>query len=80
MAEKNTPKTESKEKKGNDGKRGAADATDNKQNVVSFQFASPSVDLETVEVQPEALALIPKKIALEQDVLPFKLEGIRSLL
>lgn len=65
MAEKNAPKTESKEKKGDDGK---------KQNVVSFQFSSPTVDLETIDVQPEALSLIPRKVALEQEVLPYKLE------
>ena len=74
MAEKNAPKTEKKETKGNDGKRNAAESTPQKENVVSFQFSSPTVDLELVDVQPEALGLIPKKVALEQEVLPYKLE------
>ncbi len=74
MAEKNTPKTENKETKGNDGKRGAAGSTVKKENVVSFQFSSPTVDLELVEIPQEVLGLIPKKVALEQEVLPYKLE------
>ena len=74
MAEKNAPKTENKEAKGNDGKGNAADITPKKESVVSFQFSVPSVDLELIDVQPEALGLIPKKVALEQEVLPYKLE------
>ncbi len=46
MADQNAPKTE-KETKGPDGKRGAS----KKGNVVSFQFSSPTVDLELVEVR-----------------------------
>jgi len=74
MAEKNAPKTESKETKGNDGKRNAAESTPKKENVVSFQFSSPTVDLELVDIPQEILGLIPKKVALEQEVLPYKLE------
>jgi type II secretory ATPase GspE/PulE/Tfp pilus assembly ATPase PilB-like protein len=74
MAKKDAPKTENKETKGNDGKGNAADITPKKESVVSFQFSVPSVDLELIDVQPEALGLIPKKVALEQEVLPYKLE------
>jgi type II secretory ATPase GspE/PulE/Tfp pilus assembly ATPase PilB-like protein len=74
MAEKNAPKTENKETKGNDGKRKAAESTPKKENVVSFQFSSPTVDLELVDIPLEILGLIPKKVALEQEVLPYKLE------
>ncbi|MFA5374572.1 MAG: GspE/PulE family protein [Dehalococcoidia bacterium] len=59
MAEKNAPKTE---------------GTPKKENVVSFQFSSPTVDLEMVDISPDVLALIPKKVALEQEVLPYKIE------
>ena len=74
MAEKNAPKTENKETKGNDGKRNAAESTPKKEGVVSFQFSSPTVDLELVDIPLEVLGLIPKKVALEQEVLPYKLE------
>jgi type II secretory ATPase GspE/PulE/Tfp pilus assembly ATPase PilB-like protein len=74
MVEKNAPKTENKETKGNDGKRKAAESTPKKENVVSFQFSSPTVDLELVDIPLEILGLIPKKVALEQEVLPYKLE------
>ena len=75
MAEKNAPKTENKVTKGNGGKHNAADSTPKKENVVSFQFSAPSVDIETIDIQPEALGLIPKKVALEQEVLPYKIEN-----
>jgi general secretion pathway protein E len=65
MVEKNASKTENKETKGNDS---------NKQPVVGFQFSSPTVDLETLEPQPEALGLIPRKMALEHEVLPYRLD------
>jgi len=74
MAEKNTPKTENKEPKDNDGKNKATGSVAKKENVVSFQFSSPTVDLELVDIPLEVLGLIPKKVALEQEVLPYKLE------
>jgi len=68
MADKNTPKTENKEIKGNDSHGNAP------KNVVSFQFTSPTVDLELIAIPADVLALIPKQVALEQEVLPYKVE------
>jgi general secretion pathway protein E len=43
-------------------------------NVVSFQLDVPTVDLKQVDVQREALALVPASVALEYNVLPITLE------
>ncbi|MEA1958769.1 MAG: GspE/PulE family protein [Chloroflexota bacterium] len=70
MAEKKLAKPEGSEKKGNDSKPEGVDEG----NVVSFQFSVPTVDLETAEIQPDAIGLIPERIALEQGVLPLRVE------
>lgn len=46
-----------------------------RQKVVSFQFNVPTIDLKQIEVQPQALALIPLSLALEYSVLPITLEN-----
>ncbi|GAG09393.1 unnamed protein product, partial [marine sediment metagenome] len=33
--------------------------------VISFQLNVPTVDLQQLQVQPEALALVPLRVALE---------------
>jgi len=43
-------------------------------NVISFQLNVPTVDLQQLKVQPEALALVPIAWALEHNVLPLTLE------
>jgi general secretion pathway protein E len=43
--------------------------------VISFQPNMPTVDLQQLEVQPEALALVPMWVALEYNVLPLTLEN-----
>lgn len=43
-------------------------------NVVSFQFNVPTVDLEQVTVEPTALLLVPETVALELGVLPLTLK------
>jgi len=42
--------------------------------VISFQLNVPTVDLQQLKVQPEALALVPIAWALEHNVLPLTLE------
>jgi general secretion pathway protein E len=42
--------------------------------VISFQPNVPTVDLQQLKVQPEALALVPIRVALEYSVLPLTLE------
>jgi len=44
------------------------------ESVVIFKRNVPIVDLREVEVEPEALALIPQSVALEHGVLPLTLE------
>jgi len=46
-----------------------------RQKVVTFQFNVPTIDLKQIEVQPEALALIPLSLALEYSVLPITVEN-----
>jgi len=48
--------------------------TKERDNVVSFQLNVPIIDLQQVEVQPEALALVPASVALELNVLPLTLD------
>ena len=43
--------------------------------VLSFLFNVPVVDLKQVQVQPEALRIIPEDIAREHNVLPLSAEG-----
>lgn len=43
--------------------------------MLSFQLGLPIIDLQQIEVQPEALALIPEDVAREHGVLPIKIEG-----
>ena len=42
---------------------------------VSFQLNVPTVDLQQVEVQPKAMALVPMSIAKTYSILPITLEG-----
>jgi type II secretory ATPase GspE/PulE/Tfp pilus assembly ATPase PilB-like protein len=81
MSEKYAPKTENIVTKGNGGKTGAIDASMLKDNLVRFKDSTATVDLQTVDVQAEALGLIPERIALEHEVLPLKLEdGILTVI
>jgi type IV pilus assembly protein PilB len=43
--------------------------------LVSFQLNVPTVDLQQVEVQQKAMALVPMSIARTYNVLPITLEG-----
>ena len=74
MAEKNVKKPETAGTKGNGDKVGVADAGSKKDDIMSFQYTATTVDLQTVDIQAEALGLIPQRIALEHEVLPMKLE------
>ena len=74
MAEKNVRKPETAGTKGNGDKVGVADAGSKKDDIMSFQYTATTVDLQTVDIQAEALGLIPQRIALEHEVLPMKLE------
>ena len=51
------------------------DNTKERQKVVTFQFNVPTIDLKHMEVQSQALALIPASLALEYKVLPITLEN-----
>jgi len=42
--------------------------------MLSFQLGLPIIDLQQIDVQPEALALIPEDVAREHGVLPIKIE------
>jgi general secretion pathway protein E len=74
MAEKNIRKPETAGIKGNGDKVGVADAGAQKDDIMSFQYAATTVDLQTVDIQAEALGLIPQRIAMDHEVLPMKLE------
>ena len=74
MAEKNVRKPETAGTKGNGDKAGTLDTGAQKDNIMSFQYAATTVDLQTVDIQAEALGLIPERIALDHEVLPMKLE------
>ena len=47
--------------------------------VLSFQLRIPVVDLKTVEVDPEAVQLVPEEFAREHNILPVGFEGDGSL-
>ena len=47
--------------------------------VLSFQLRIPVVDLKTVEVDPEALQLVPEEFAVQHSVLPVGFEPDGSL-
>ncbi len=47
--------------------------------VLSFQLRIPVVDLKTVEVDPEAVALVPEDFAREHNILPVGFEADGSL-
>ena len=74
MAEKNVKKMETAGTKGNGDKAGALNTGAQKDNIMSFQYSATTVDLETVDIQADALGLIPERIALEHEVLPMRLE------
>ena len=49
-------------------------------SVVSFQFNVPTVDLQRVKAQPEALALVPAAVARAHNVLPLTLgDGVLTV-
>ena len=74
MAEKNVRKPETAGTKGNGDKAGALDTGAQKGNIMSFQYSAATVDLQTIDIQTEALELIPQRIAIEHEVLPMKLD------
>jgi general secretion pathway protein E len=43
-------------------------------SVLSLQYGVPVVNLGNVDIQPEAIALVPERVAREQNVLPISLE------
>ena len=47
--------------------------------VLSFQLRIPVVDLKTVEVDPEAVRLVPEDFAREHNILPVGFESDGSL-
>jgi general secretion pathway protein E len=81
MAEKNVSKIEPYVKKGNGGKANAADVNVPKGGAISFRYAPVTVDLQTVDIQAEALGLIPERIAEDHEVLPLKVEdGVLTII
>ena len=47
--------------------------------VLSFQLRIPVVDLKHVEVDPEAIRLVPEDFAREHHIMPIAFEGDGSL-
>lgn len=43
--------------------------------VLSFQYGLPVIDLQQIEIEPQALALVPEEIAHRHKVLPLRIEG-----
>ncbi len=81
MAEKNVKKTETAGTKGNGDKAAAIGTGALKDNIMSFQYSATTVDLQTIDIQAEALGLIPQRIALEHEVLPMRLdEGVLTVI
>mgnify|MGYP001177297169 CR=1 FL=1 len=47
--------------------------------ILSFQFKIPVVDLKSVQVDPEAVGLVPEDFARENNILPVGFEAERRL-